>query len=190
MEKIDNTNWKKFEASKYILRLGDSVTFLLKDKILIYECASNHLAGRNCFNDAIFNELEIEKVELFCARYYGYYPTSGVWPSCKSGDFSALTKLVYGLFSKCSKESEITKSIKLGKVKSKLLDTIEKDESLDKIHTNPFTPSREFKKDYKRFLEEFDEIMKSSDSRYTSPVGGLRVQSEELSIDPDLLDPL
>lgn len=84
-----------------LLKPGDYVSFLYKGKLAQYVVNSISLFSTNilCNHDHIFNILDIKDISRFCAKYYDYSPIiESFWPTCKPGDFQALTNLVNGLF--------------------------------------------------------------------------------------------
>lgn len=80
------------------LQLGDTIYFYINGKQLKYSVQSDHLCNMfRCNNAEIFSILGIKK-EDFCRWHYGYEPNGGEWPSCKIGDFAALTRIVKLLY--------------------------------------------------------------------------------------------
>ena len=69
-------------------------------------------------NRVIFDKLGIEIGERadFCSKYYGYKAGHhGAWPTCKSGDYEALSRLIHALQELCDKHNgKFTQEIKVG----------------------------------------------------------------------------
>lgn len=96
----------------YRLCERDIVIFHVKDKQgefidLKYEVHSNFLMNitdlldvspsDKVYNDVIFTILKVDP-HKFCAKYYGYEPTGGIWPCCKDYDFEAIENVVKALY--------------------------------------------------------------------------------------------
>lgn len=93
------------------LQLGDNIYFYINGKQLKYSVQSDHLCNMfKCDNAEIFSILDIEKDD-FCRWYYGYNPYGGNWPSCKIGDFAALTRVVKVLYRKIEQKKTREASI-------------------------------------------------------------------------------
>lgn len=99
-----------------LLSEGDYVIFDFGDKWLEYVVRHDFLNTEEN-NAEIFRWLNVDPFD-FCYRYYGYYPDSGDWPTCKYNDYLALTDVVNGLFSKIG---EVRKSYPRGYDKSNVL---------------------------------------------------------------------
>ena len=87
------------ELGNNTLRLGDIIYFYIDGKQLKYSVQSDHLCNVfRCNNAEIFSILGIINRSDFCNSHYGYYDYGGDWPSCKLGDFAALTRVVKALY--------------------------------------------------------------------------------------------
>ena len=84
------------------LKKKQEVIFTIKDKNYKYEVHKSFLKEEDSHNDQIFKDLKLDKYKFF-SNYYGYEPGVGSWPESKSGDYSALTKVVEALFPYCDK---------------------------------------------------------------------------------------
>ena len=83
------------------LKEGQEVIFTIKDKDYIYTVNTEYLGIEGSFrNDKIFEDLRLDKIN-FCSECYGYDSDGGDWPESRSGDFTALTRLVEALFPYC-----------------------------------------------------------------------------------------
>lgn len=97
---------------KELLKHGETVTFVVGEKNLKYRVLYNFLAGINCeTNDLIFKLLGIEDKNAFCTEFYGYKNNPGDFPSCKSGDYAALTRVYNALQELCDEYNGVTKEI-------------------------------------------------------------------------------
>lgn len=76
------------------LKYGDIV--ILKD--IKYRVSTCFLCEDWADNDKIFRILSIPSKEEFATSAYGYACFGGNWPSCKSDDYEALTRLVKRLY--------------------------------------------------------------------------------------------
>lgn len=104
MKKINIENYKLLE--RFPLCLNDTVAFDIKGTTYGYTVQSSYLSRSN--ETVVFDKLvEIGMISKdhtfndFCAFYYGYEPktdSTEIWPEATSGDYEALTRVVYGLF--------------------------------------------------------------------------------------------
>lgn len=85
---------------------GDVVTFKVKGSEFVYLVMPDHLMGRSCSNDAIFNALDVNP-EDFCRTYYGYLDSEdGCWPEFRQNDYAAANRVIQALQELCDKEPE------------------------------------------------------------------------------------
>ena len=87
------------------LKYSDVVIFRHKGEEYKYRVTDDHLSATGRANEAIFFAVSkgIEKYS-FASEAYGYKTEDGDWPTCESGDYAALTRLVLKLFTLCSNE--------------------------------------------------------------------------------------
>lgn len=86
------------ELGNNTLHPNDTVYFCVNGKQLKYYVQYDHLSNVYKPNNAeIFSILSINKND-FCNSHYGYYNYGGDWPSSKSSDFAALTRVVIALY--------------------------------------------------------------------------------------------
>lgn len=150
---IDKNNYLKFKESGYVLHDGDHIYFPIETyAILDYVCTPSYLAGKNCSNSAIFYHFSLDPYD-FCSKIYGYKAGSGNWPDSHIEDFVGLTKVAYALFDICLDTLKPVKSIELGSIKSRLFDSIEKDESA----IDPFNSKK---------IESIEQYLESITSTY------------------------
>ena len=82
------------------LHKGDTLIFTVNENILTYQVKDCLLMGLGCWNDEIFDALNIE-AKSFCDQAYGYSATNGLCPMCYHDDYAALKRLALALFKKC-----------------------------------------------------------------------------------------
>lgn len=86
------------------LEKNDRVVFYYKGIILEYTVADSFLAlERYGRNEKIFKLLNLSTYD-FAKQHYGYTPGAGDWPTCKSEDYIALTRIVEALFDEIEKQ--------------------------------------------------------------------------------------
>ncbi len=93
------TNLKGLEDRR-IVEVEDRVYFTVGEEHVEYKVDKWYLdcySISNNFNYKIFNLLKIDKLKL-ASEVYGYEASFGDWPSCKSDDYPALTRLVKELY--------------------------------------------------------------------------------------------
>ena len=94
------------ELGNNTLSCGDIVYFYVNNRHLKYSVQSDHLCNMfRCDNAEIFSILGIKKDD-FCRWHYGYEHNGGDWPSCKVGDFAALTRAVKVLYLEIERKKE------------------------------------------------------------------------------------
>jgi hypothetical protein len=101
---VGTTSIKKIETTS-TSEPKRNVTFTVNGQTFNYSLARTHYKN-GCHNDAIFNELEVDK-HSFCSEAYGYEAISGSWPEWKYGDNEAPIKIVKAIREKIKEiESE------------------------------------------------------------------------------------
>lgn len=106
-----------------IYKEKEEVTFIIGSETFTGTILSTHVSIKNGNNHVVFNKLGINynnRTE-FCSKYYGYKAGGhGAWPTCKSGDYEALSRLIHALQELCDKHngwtlsSQSTQELKVG----------------------------------------------------------------------------
>jgi hypothetical protein len=85
------------------LREGDTVVFCVNGEDFEYKVLGCYLDKlRRRANDAIFNALGLDRIDI-ASSAYGYYACKGRWPESKNRDFAALCRLVNALYAEIDK---------------------------------------------------------------------------------------
>ena len=82
------------------LQHNDILIFTVNGNVLTYQVLSCFLAGQDCWNNKIFDALNVVAKD-FCDQAYGYLATDGACPMCYYDDYAALKRLALALFKKC-----------------------------------------------------------------------------------------
>lgn len=91
-----------------IYKEEEEVTFIIGSETFNGTISSNHVSIKNGNNNVVFNKLGINYTNRteFCSKYYGYKAGGhGAWPTCKSGDYEALSRLIHALQELCDKHN-------------------------------------------------------------------------------------
>lgn len=106
-----------------IYKENDEVKFVIGKETIIGKVTTSYVSMRECTNYEVFNKLGIhstENIQKFCSKHYRYDARSGAWPTCKSGDYEALSRLIHALQELCDKHNgwtlspESTKELNIG----------------------------------------------------------------------------
>lgn len=97
-----------------IYKQGEEVTFTIGSETFTGTVIDSHVSIKNGSNNVVFNRLGINyDVRIaFCSKHYGYKACDGRWPTCKSGDYQALSRLIHALQELCDKHNGWTLSPK------------------------------------------------------------------------------
>ena len=98
--KLTASTWRQ-RLAEGALTEGDEIVFYVRDgvdkKRLCYTIYSDYIGMTGGRNAEIFDLLGLN-IEEFAATHYGYEPLGGEFPTYRTGDYSALTRIVAGIY--------------------------------------------------------------------------------------------
>ncbi len=92
------------------LKTQDIIEFTIEKQIIKYHvcncCLFDHINNNVHDNDKIFRLLKIDKYDI-ATKAYGYKSLAGVWPTSRTDDYPALTRLVAELYKIIEKKEPV-----------------------------------------------------------------------------------